>query len=83
MKLPKGVERLPVGVEIHGNQIRLCFMYAGKRCRESLSGVSKVSKATLAYAENKRKLLEAGSLIAGLFVFIMAWGYLYEAICRA
>jgi len=33
--------------------------------------------------ENKRKLLEAGSLIAGLFVFIMAWGYLYEAICRA
>ena len=57
MKLPKGVERLPVGVEIHGNQIRLCFMYAGKRCRESLPGVSKVSKATLAYAENKRKVI--------------------------
>jgi len=58
VKLPKGVERLPAGVEIHGNRIRIAFMFSGKRCREPLPGVAKVTKGTIAYAENKRKVIQ-------------------------
>lgn len=57
MTLPKGLDRLPRGVEIHGNQIRISFMFAGKRCREPVSGVAKINKASIAYAENKRQVI--------------------------
>lgn len=57
MKLPKGLEKLPSGVEIHGNQVRITFMFAGKRCREPVSGVAKINKSAIAYAENKRKVV--------------------------
>lgn len=57
MTLPKGVTALPRGVEIHGNQLRISFMFAGRRCREPVPGVSRITKATIAYAENKRRLI--------------------------
>lgn len=57
MNLPKGVDKLPPGVEIHGNQIRISFMFAGKRCREPLPGVAKISKSSIAYADNKRRVI--------------------------
>lgn len=57
MKLPKGMDKLPKGVHIHGNRIRISFMFAGKQCREPLRGVVKINKAALAYAENKRKVV--------------------------
>jgi len=31
---------------------------------------------------NKRRLFEGAMLVGGLFVFVMAWGFLYEALCR-
>lgn len=31
---------------------------------------------------NRRRLFEGSMIVAGLFVFVMAWGFLYEAICR-
>ncbi len=52
--LPKGVEKLPVGVEINYNTVRIVFMYNGQRCREPLSGYSKITKSVIKYAENKR-----------------------------
>jgi integrase len=55
--LPKGLETLPRGVEIHGKQIRISFTFAGKRCREPVPGVARISKANIAYAENKRRLI--------------------------
>lgn len=57
MKLPKGVEKLPRGVQIHGNQLRILFSYQGKPCREPLKDVSKITKATIAYADNKRRVI--------------------------
>ncbi|SIQ14809.1 Arm DNA-binding domain-containing protein [Marinobacterium stanieri] len=56
-KLPKGVDQLPRGVEIHGNQLRISFMFKGKRCREPIDGVAKINKSSIAYAENKRKVI--------------------------
>jgi len=31
---------------------------------------------------NRRRLFEGAMLVGGLFVFVMAWGFLYEALCR-
>lgn len=58
-KLPKGVDRLPAGLELNGNQIRISFQLAGQRCREPLQGVSEITKATIAYADNKRRAIIA------------------------
>lgn len=58
-KLPKGLDRLPRGVELHGNQVRISFMYRGQRCREPIEGHSRVTKAVIAYAENKRRVVLA------------------------
>lgn len=57
MTLPKGVEKMPKGVEIHGNQLRIVFMFAGKRCREPLPGIAKITKSAIAYADNKRRVI--------------------------
>lgn len=48
---------LPKGVEIHGNQLRISFQYASKRCREPVPGIAKINKASIAYAETKRNLI--------------------------
>lgn len=57
MTLPKGVDQLPRGVEIHGKQLRISFMFAGKRCREPVPGVARITKANITYAENKRRVI--------------------------
>lgn len=51
--------KLPAGVEINGKQLRISFMLHGQRCREPLPGVSKVNKASIAYADNKRRTILA------------------------
>lgn len=56
-KLPAGIDKLPQGVEINGNRLRISFMLNGTRCREPMPGVAKVNKSTIAYAENKRKTI--------------------------
>ena len=48
-------EKLPKGVELNGNQLRISFMLNGQRCREPISGIAKINKASIAYAENKRR----------------------------
>lgn len=55
--LPKGVEKLPVGVEINYNTVRIVFMLNGERCREPLTGYSKITKSVIKYAENKRNTI--------------------------
>lgn len=48
---------LPKGVEIHGNKLRISFQYGGMRCREPIPGIAKITKSSIAYAENKRALI--------------------------
>lgn len=50
---------LPKGVEINGKQLRISFMLHGQRCREPLAGIVKINKASLAYADNKRRTILA------------------------
>jgi integrase len=52
-------EKLPTGVELNGKQLRIVFMLNGKRCREPVTGVAKVNKASIAYADNKRRTILA------------------------
>lgn len=54
-KMPKGVDKLPPGVEINGNKLRISFQLHGRRFKEPISGVSNITKATIAYAANKRQ----------------------------
>ena len=58
-KLPRGVESLPRGVEINGKQLRISFYLHGQRCREPIPGVSNITKASIAYADNKRRTILA------------------------
>ncbi|QYX49983.1 DUF3596 domain-containing protein [Pseudomonas tussilaginis] len=58
-KLPPGVDALPPGVDINGNQLRVAFMYEGQRRREPLRNVAKINKAAIAYADNKRRTILA------------------------
>lgn len=58
-QLPKGVAKLPRGVEINGNRLRIVFMLHGERCREKLPGISTITKASIAYADNKRRSILA------------------------
>lgn len=58
-KLPKGVDKLPRGVEINGSRLRIVFMLYGERCREPLPGISTITKASIAYADNKRRSILA------------------------
>lgn len=55
--LPAGVTSLPEGVEIHGRQLRISFQLHGQRCREPLPGISKITKAAIIYADNKRRTI--------------------------
>ncbi|MBD8493879.1 Arm DNA-binding domain-containing protein [Pseudomonas syringae] len=50
---------LPTGVEFNGKQLRIWFMFNGQRFREALPGVAKVNKATINYADNKRRTILA------------------------
>ncbi|WVM92580.1 DUF3596 domain-containing protein [Halopseudomonas pachastrellae] len=52
-------EKMPRGVEINGKQLRISFMLNGQRCREPLPGIVKVNKASIAYADNKRRTILA------------------------
>lgn len=56
-KLPRGVEKLPSGVEINGSQLRISFYLHGQRCREPIPGVANITKASIAYADNKRRTI--------------------------
>jgi len=58
-KLPEGLEKLPSGVEINGNQIRVSFYLNGTRCKEPVPGVSSITKSSIAYADNKRRTILA------------------------
>lgn len=58
-ELPKGIDKLPPGVEIHGRQVRIVFMFRGQRCREPITGYSKITKAVITYAHNKRQSIRA------------------------
>lgn len=53
------VVKLPAGVEINGKQLRISFMLHGQRCREGLPGIAKINKASIAYADNKRRTILA------------------------
>ncbi|MBA5708203.1 DUF3596 domain-containing protein [Pseudomonas fulva] len=59
VKLSAGVDALPTGVDINGNHLRIAFMYEGERRREPLRNVSKINKAAIAYADNKRRTILA------------------------
>ena len=50
---------MPTGVEMNGKQLRIWFIFNGQRCREPLEGISKVNKAAIAYADNKRRTILA------------------------
>lgn len=41
----------PTGVEVHGNKLRICFSYKGRRCREVLD--IPITKANVKFAANK------------------------------
>lgn len=56
LKLPKGVTKLPTGVEIHGAKIRIRFTFRGERCRELIE--APLTKASIMYAENKLKSIK-------------------------
>lgn len=53
------MDKMPRGVEINGKQLRISFMLNGQRCREPLPGIVKINKASIAYADNKRKSILA------------------------
>lgn len=50
-------DKMPTGVELNGKQLRIWFMLHGQRCREPLSGIAKINKASIAYADNKRRTI--------------------------
>lgn len=52
-------DKLPTGVEFNGKQLRIWFMLNGQRFREPLPGIVKVNKASIAYADNKRRTILA------------------------
>lgn len=52
-------EKMPRGVEINGKSLRISFMLNGQRCREPLPGIVKINKASIAYADNKRRAIVA------------------------
>lgn len=58
-KLPAGIDALPTGVEINGNLIRIVFMFQGERRREPLRNVTRINKASINYADNKRRTILA------------------------
>ncbi|WP_254865914.1 Arm DNA-binding domain-containing protein [Pseudomonas fluorescens] len=47
------INKIPIGVEMNGKQLRIGFKFNGQRCRELLDGIVKVNKAAIAYADNK------------------------------
>jgi len=53
------IYKMPTGVEMNGKQLRIWFIFNGQRCREPLEGISKVNKAAIAYADNKRRTVLA------------------------
>jgi len=57
VKLPDKTKKLPKGIEIHGNQLRISFMLGGKRYREPVPNVSTITKSTIAYAAQKRNVV--------------------------
>jgi integrase len=44
---------------MNGKQLRIVFQLNGQRCREPLTGIVKVNKAAIAYADNKRRTILA------------------------
>ena len=54
---PTMKEKMPPGVEMNGKQLRIAFMLHGQRCREPLPGIVAVNKASIAYADNKRRTI--------------------------
>ncbi len=44
------------GVEVRGESIRICFMYRGARCKETIKGL-KVSRENLKFASTKRSVI--------------------------
>lgn len=59
MTLSSAAGKLPAGVELNGKRLRISFMYRGQRCREPLPSIVKINKASIAYADNKRRTILA------------------------
>lgn len=53
--MTKAKIEIPKGIEVRGESIRISFMYEGIRCREPITGFSKLTKSVITYADNKRK----------------------------
>lgn len=49
--------QLPKGIELNGKQLRIAFTYKGKRYREPLPAIVTINKASIAYADNKRRAI--------------------------
>lgn len=56
MKSYGTLNKLPTGVEVRGNSIRISFRYDKQICRETLKGLP-VTKANIRYAERKRQAI--------------------------
>lgn len=50
------MSKLPTGVEIRGRNIRIWFMFRGKRCRETLKGWE-ITNSNIKKAGNLRALI--------------------------
>lgn len=57
--LPKGIDKLPPGVELRGDAIRIAFTYQGKRYREPLTKIKIASKANILYAGKMAAMIKA------------------------
>ena len=61
------LNKLPTGVELRGDTIRIVFTYRGQRCRESLKGL-KPTKPNLKFASNKRAVI-LHEIATGIFIY--------------
>lgn len=57
LELPRGVAKLPRGLFIHGTSLQIRFSWKGERFKEPLEGISQLTKANIAYADNKRRTI--------------------------
>ncbi|MBU6952923.1 Arm DNA-binding domain-containing protein [Hahella sp. HN01] len=64
MSLPKGITKLPPGVEIHGQWLRIRFSYRGRYYREPIT--TKITKGNIEYAKNKRQTIK-NEILEGRF----------------
>ena len=52
--LPSGIKKLPTGVSLHGQTLRIAFMYQGVQCKEPLKGL-RITAANIKFAARQRE----------------------------